>query len=47
MTPRLVVFAVWCLLVLGGASYASYHAWSPYSDEQRPARAGFYGPTHK
>ncbi|EJL33451.1 hypothetical protein [Novosphingobium sp. AP12] len=47
MTPRLIVFAVWCLLVLGGASYASFLAWSPYTDEQRSSRAGFYGPTHK
>jgi hypothetical protein len=47
MRPRLILFLVWCLLVLGGASYASFYAWSPYSDERRPARTGFYGPTHK
>lgn len=48
MSLRLAAFALWCLGVLTGCAYASYAAWSPFSDEEKPQHAsGFYGPTHK
>ncbi len=56
MTPRVILFTLWCLLLVAGAATASYYAWSPYSDETREAGSGgrsggFYGgrvgPTHK
>ena len=47
MSTRLYLYAAWCLMLLGGTAWTSYYAWSPFSDGQRAARTGFYGPTHK
>lgn len=48
MTLRLVLFVLWIAMVMAGCLSASYYAWSPFSDEERPMHAGgSYGPTHK
>lgn len=47
MTPRLFLFCLGSLLLACGTAFASYWAWSPYSNEERLAAGQSYGPTHK
>ena len=47
MTPRLLIFCLWSLLLALGTIIISYYAWSPYSSEERPVAGQSYGPTHK
>ena len=48
MTRRLILFALWCAVLLGGALFAAFNAYSFYSDdEDRPSASGHLGPTHK
>lgn len=51
MTVRFVLYALYAAALAAGTLYASYYAWSPYSDEQRYG-SGHGGsvyarPTHK
>lgn len=48
MTRRLILFALWCLLLLAGALYAAFNAYSFFSDDaDRPSASGHPGPAHK
>ena len=49
MTSRILIFALWCAVMLIGSVYHAYNAYSFYSDTaERPAAAGRSGgPTHK
>ena len=47
MSFRVILFAVWCLMLIAGSAYTSYYAWSPFAAGQRPDRALFFGPNHK
>lgn len=48
MTRRLILFALWCAVLLGAALFAAFNAYSFYSDdEDRPTASGHAGPTHK
>lgn len=48
MTRRLILFALWCLLLLAGSLYGAFNAFSFFSDdENRPSASGQAGPRHK
>ena len=48
MSKRLILFAVWCLMVFSTSVMASWYAWSPFSDEDRGGGpGGMRGPSHK
>ncbi len=48
MTRRLILFALWCAILLGGSLFAAFNAYSFYSDdEDRPTASDPAGPAHK
>ncbi len=48
MTKRLILFAVWCTLLVMTSAVSTWFAWTPFSDEERSSTSASYrGPTHK
>ncbi|NMN05460.1 MULTISPECIES: hypothetical protein [unclassified Novosphingobium] len=47
MSKRLIFFSAWCAFLIILAGIATWFAWSPFSDDERPVSTGYRGPTHK
>lgn len=47
MSKRLILFCLWCLFLIVIAGIATWYAWSPYADDERPTSTAYRGPTHK
>lgn len=47
MSQRLILFALWCALLVLGAGAAAWTGWSPYADGDGRERSGAHGgPAH-
>lgn len=48
MRPGVFIYALWCILIVGGFLAADYYGYSPFADGARAAGAvAAYGPQHK
>ena len=47
MSQRLILFALWCALLVLGAGAAAWWGWSPFADgDGRPQSGAHGGPAH-